>query len=293
MSSISQGSNIKEVNVDNNTVSTSGIVGKASGTNADFITAYASGTTVTCSTLPSDVTSIKADDIVSIMQIATDGSVTGTYTRDDIVIVAAGTDPTTLTVTGAITFTGTDSFVIYTNIPQTRGDKVDLIEVLGTATNVNGGNRDAGTQTVTLADDDPVVTGLSDKTQMTVLTDGTNEGIIKLGKTFTINDVALGVADANVLAAVAIPATIVGGTNDVTTAGTREALGASTVIKSVTIRAKATNTGNIYVGGVTVDSTNGIALAANDSVEIDIKNLATVYIDSSVNGEGVGFTYFN
>jgi hypothetical protein len=41
------------------------------------------------------------------------------------------------------------------------GDKVDLIKVAGTATNVNGGNRDAGTQTVTLADNDPAVTDLA------------------------------------------------------------------------------------------------------------------------------------
>ena len=39
--------------------------------------------------------------------------------------------------------------------------KVDLIEVAGTATNVNGGNRDTGTQTTTLADDDPAVVDLA------------------------------------------------------------------------------------------------------------------------------------
>lgn len=38
--------------------------------------------------------------------------------------------------------------------------KSDTSSIAGTATNVNGGNRDAGTQTVTLADDDPAVTAL-------------------------------------------------------------------------------------------------------------------------------------
>ena len=38
---------------------------------------------------------------------------------------------------------------------------VNVIEHVGTAGNVNGGNRDAGTQTVTLADDDPAVTDLA------------------------------------------------------------------------------------------------------------------------------------
>jgi len=148
-----------DVNVDSTSTSTSGIIGKASGTNADFTTAYASGTTITCSSLPTGVSSITAADIVSLLQISSAGSVTNTYTRDDVTITASGTDPTTLTVTGA-TFSATDTFIVYTNIPQTRGDKVDLIEIAGTSTNVNGGNRDTGTQTVTLADDDPSVTAL-------------------------------------------------------------------------------------------------------------------------------------
>jgi len=38
--------------------------------------------------------------------------------------------------------------------------KGDVSSVAGTATNVNGGNRDAGTQTTTLADDDPAVTSV-------------------------------------------------------------------------------------------------------------------------------------
>ena len=43
----------------------------------------------------------------------------------------------------------------------TAGLDVNLEGVAGTATNVNGGNRDAGTQTVTLADDDPAVVSLA------------------------------------------------------------------------------------------------------------------------------------
>jgi len=42
----------------------------------------------------------------------------------------------------------------------TNAMNTDLSSVAGTATNVNGGNRDAGTQTITLADDDPAVTAL-------------------------------------------------------------------------------------------------------------------------------------
>jgi hypothetical protein len=127
--------------------------------------------------------------------------------------------------------------------------KSDLSSVAGTATNVNGGNRDAGTQTVTLADNDPLTL------------------------------------------AQAIPTTIGEGTKDVTTAGTAEALGASIACKTVYIRAKATNTDAVYIGGSGVSSADGIELFANDSVELKISNIATVFVDSIVNGEGVGFTY--
>ena len=111
------------INAETNSVSTSGLVGKASGDNADFITAYATGTTLTCTTLPTGTSKITAADVVSIMQIATDGSVTKFYFRDDTTLSAAGTDPTTLTVTGA-TFLNTDTFIVYTNIERIQ-DKIN------------------------------------------------------------------------------------------------------------------------------------------------------------------------
>ena len=127
--------------------------------------------------------------------------------------------------------------------------KSDVSSVAGTATNVNGGNRDAGTQTVTLADDDPLVTSN------------------------------------------AIPTTLTGGSLAVTATGTAEVLGASLATKSIYIRAKSTNTGNVYVGDSSVDATTSqqIILAANDSVTIPIANRATVYVDCAVNGEGVDY----
>ena len=92
---------------------------------------------------------------------------------------------------------------------------------------------------------------------------------------------------------VSTPTTIVGGSKDVTTAGVRVALGTTMTAKQIYIRAKSTNTGVIYVGGITVDSTNGIALGANDSVTLEIADRATVYIDSSVSLEGCGYTVLN
>lgn len=69
------------------------------------------------------------------------------------------------------------------------------------------------------------------------------------------------------------------GKKTVTAAGTAEALAGSTAIKSVTIKALSTNTGNVYVGDSGVDSTNGFQLAKGDTVSLDIDDLADVYID--------------
>ncbi len=51
----------------------------------------------------------------------------------------------------------------------------------------------------------------------------------------------------------------------------------------------AANTGNVYVGSSSVDSTNGYVLDAGESVVITIDNLATVYLDVDTNGEGVTY----
>jgi hypothetical protein len=87
----------------------------------------------------------------------------------------------------------------------------------------------------------------------------------------------------------------------VTTAGTRVALSATKkVVRKLKVRALTTNTGVIYLGDVTVASTNGYPLAAG--VELDVTSifpndncavdLNTLYIDAAVNGEGLAFTYF-
>ncbi len=80
------------------------------------------------------------------------------------------------------------------------------------------------------------------------------------------------------------------GKKTVTTAGGAEALAASTsMTHDVSIKALAANTGNVYVGSSSVDSTNGYVLDAGESVVITIDNLATVYLDVDTNGEGVTY----
>jgi len=91
---------------------------------------------------------------------------------------------------------------------------------------------------------------------------------------------------------------IKGSNKDVTTAGTAVALSAtSLLVSSVTIEAKATNTGVIYVGSSTVSSADNDGLAATESINWESDentgtiDLAAQYIDSSVNGEGVNIWY--
>lgn len=86
------------------------------------------------------------------------------------------------------------------------------------------------------------------------------------------------------------------GVKVVTTAGTDEALATSTSCKKVDIQAQTDNTSAIAVGGSGVDATiatgTGIFLNPGDVYSLEIDNLADIYIDSLVNGEGVRFTYY-
>jgi len=76
---------------------------------------------------------------------------------------------------------------------------------------------------------------------------------------------------------------------NVTTAGTRVQFG-SQACQEVTIIAKRGNTGYIYVGNASVSSSDyGVELAAKDSITLPVNNLNLVWIDSSVNGEGVSY----
>ena len=85
------------------------------------------------------------------------------------------------------------------------------------------------------------------------------------------------------------------GRKTVTTAGSREALAGSTVAEVVIITAETDNTGYVVVGGATVVAAlatrRGIPLNAGDSVTLEIDNLADVYLDVTISGEGVTFLY--
>lgn len=91
-----------------------------------------------------------------------------------------------------------------------------------------------------------------------------------------------------------LPYTILGnGKQTVMASGTRVQLASSTATTTITVRALSTNTGLIYVGNSSVASANGFQLSADDAISIDLNNLNKVYIDSSVNGEGVTYIYLD
>lgn len=82
----------------------------------------------------------------------------------------------------------------------------------------------------------------------------------------------------------------------VTTAGTRVTLASSTACEQVVITAETDNTGIVVVGGSTVVAAlatrRGIPLYAGDTITLEIDNLADVYLDSTVSGDGVTYAYF-
>jgi hypothetical protein len=91
---------------------------------------------------------------------------------------------------------------------------------------------------------------------------------------------------------------IADGIKAVTTAGTAVALvTASTLCRMVIIQARPENTGVIVVGASTVVASQttrrGIALVPGQFVTLRVTDLANLYLDSTVSGEGVSFVYFN
>ena len=86
------------------------------------------------------------------------------------------------------------------------------------------------------------------------------------------------------------------GVKTVSTAGTDVVLGGDVACKKVDIQAQTDNTGLIAVGFTGVDATEatgtGVILYAGDTYSLEINNLNLIYIDSTVSGEGVRYTYF-
>lgn len=95
----------------------------------------------------------------------------------------------------------------------------------------------------------------------------------------------------------ASPSEIGDGNKTVTAAGTAVKLSTDTIsCKIVVITALLSNTGLISVGGSTTTPSGtirGDILAAGDSTVVSIDDISKVYINSTVNSEGVSFRYQN
>ncbi len=85
------------------------------------------------------------------------------------------------------------------------------------------------------------------------------------------------------------------GAKTVTTAGTDVALATTTPAKWVEIQARTTNTGWIALGAAGVDATigsgSGVLLGAGESRTFPCDDLADIFVDATVSGEGVRYTY--
>ena len=87
--------------------------------------------------------------------------------------------------------------------------------------------------------------------------------------------------------------TIYNGQTTIGVAGSAAVVKSTTTIKSITVKALVTNTGIVYVGDSSVDNTNGYELEAGESISLDVSDTASVYVDVSVNGEGVSYIAIN
>ena len=172
------------------------------------------------------------------------------------------------------------------------GETIDIgrVNLIGTATG-NGAVRAEGAT----PPDYVVAIGMNDGTNMKIpRTNAAGHVQVVLqastaavGKLSANSGVDIGDVD---VASMPMAATLRNGQKYVATAGTQVALASSTVIyHSVTIMSQSGNSGWIYIGDSSVSSSTGYILDAGDTVEIKIANLSTIYVDSSVNGEGVSY----
>lgn len=125
-----------------------------------------------------------------------------------------------------------------------------------------------------------------------------NELTVYILNSNTVKALAIGITDlaGNQVAPYAIGTSVSDGRTVVTTAGTRVQLSTSSVASlTITITAETSNTGIVVVGGsavvAAVGTRRGVPLFAGDSYTIAANNLNLIYLDSTVNGEGVTYTY--
>jgi hypothetical protein len=171
----------------------------------------------------------------------------------------------------------------------TANSGVDIgdVDVTSVPTDPFGANADAASATGSISAKLRFIaaTGIP-VTSLPTLPAGTNA----IGKLAANSGVDIGDVDVT---SVSVPSTVYAGQKTVTTAGTEVSLASSqTLTQGVWIKALHANTGFIYVGLNGVTSTTGFVLDNGEAVFVPIANISTVFIDSSVNGEGVSYIGF-
>lgn len=233
----------------------------------------------------------------------TSGSITATQATGTNLHVVVDSAPTTA-VTGTFwQATQPVSGTVTANLSATDNAVLDQLEL----------NQDAQTALLTTIDEDTgaiktavetLDNAISGSEMQVDIVASLPAGTNAIGKLSANSGVDIGDVDVasiatgtNAIGRVGHDVTGVGhGVKTVTTAGTDVALAASTACKKVDIQAQTDNTSLIAVGGSGVDATiatgTGIVLYPGDVYSLEIDNLADIYIDSLVNGEGVRFTYY-
>jgi len=84
-----------------------------------------------------------------------------------------------------------------------------------------------------------------------------------------------------------LPVALLAGQQTVAAAGTPVALGSGPISHSILIQSMPTNTGNIIVGNA--DGQFFVLTPTSEPIRISADDLASIYIDATVNGEGVNY----
>lgn len=213
------------------------------------------------------------------------------------------TQPVSIASVPSHAVTNAGTFAVQNTAATPAGNNnIGDVDVASLPVAFNTGTRSATTQRVTIATDDvvPVTGTFWQATQPVSLASVPSHAVTNVG-TFAVQAAQSGTWNIGTLTSITnnvntvevAPTTIYNGNKNVTTAGTRVTLASSQAVKSVTIKAKVANTGTIYVGDGSVASSNGFALAAGETLSLDLANLNTVNLDASVSGEGVTYIGVN
>ncbi|OPY54723.1 MAG: hypothetical protein A4E48_00302 [Methanosaeta sp. PtaU1.Bin060] len=81
------------------------------------------------------------------------------------------------------------------------------------------------------------------------------------------------------------------GQKSVATAGTAVAIGSDIKVGNLVVIANCDNSGNIYLGSSSVNSSKGVKIPPGGILPCGAVNLSKIYIDADVSGDGISYYY--